>query len=88
MKDQVSSALKLNTSCSVRRTTDDALMRDRDAFWGSGGARGVDDVGGVVRVEAACRRGRGLLRDGGPVGIEQHDAWHVRGQPIEQRRTA
>ena len=28
----------------------------------------------------------GLLRDGGPVGIELDDAGGVRGQPVEQRR--
>ena len=48
-------------------------MRDGDALWRTGGARGVDDVGGVLRREAGDRRGGGLARDGGPVGIEAHD---------------
>src|SRR6185436_19367501 len=52
----------------------DAPMFDDDAFWGSGRTGGVDDVGGMVRVEVECwRRGR-LARDGAPVGIEADDA--------------
>ena len=53
-----------------RRKIGDAAMRDGDALGRSGGAGGVDDVGGVLRMEAGGRGGRGLLRDGGPVGIE------------------
>ena len=67
---------------------EEAPVRDADALWGSGGARGVDDVGGVVRVEGEGGRGGRLReRSAGPSASRQHDAGAVGGQPIEQRRT-
>ncbi len=55
-------------------------MRDDDALRGSGGAGGVDDIGGVVRVEGERRRGRRACGDGGGVGVEQHDSGGVLGR--------
>ena len=52
----------------------------------AGGARGVDDVGGVLRIERNRGRARGIRGDRRPVGIEPHDAGAVRGQSINQRR--
>ena len=49
-------------------------MLDDDGFWRSGRARGVDDIGGVARIERDGGRGRGLPRDRRPVGVEPHDA--------------
>ena len=43
----------------------------------AGGARGVDDVGGVLRVEVDGGGACGLRRDGGGLGIEAHDAVQV-----------
>ena len=60
-------------------------MRNHDAFWRSGGSRGVDDVGGVLRFEGEGRCGGGLRRDRGPVGVEAHDAGAMRGQPLDER---
>ncbi len=58
---------------------------DHHALGCSRGARGVDDVGGVVRIECNGRCGRGLLRDGSPVGIEADDAGAGVGQLRTQR---
>ena len=60
-------------------------MRDGDAFGLSGGARGVDDVGGGGGVDAAGEGRGGLLRDGGAVGVEIDDAGVMRGQALAQR---
>ena len=38
------------------------LMRDAGTFGLAGGARGVDHVGGVLRMEAGRRRDRRALR--------------------------
>ena len=51
----------------------DADMRDDDGFWGSGGAGGVDDVGGVERGKRCgavlvARVGVGLAGED-PVGV-------------------
>ena len=64
----------------------DVLMSDGDALRLSGRARGVDDVGGVVRIEREGRCGRGMRRDCGRIGVEPHDVGAMRGQPIEQHR--
>ena len=45
-------------------------MRDHHALWCSGGAGGVDDVGGVLRGEAAAGRRGGMARDDVGVGVE------------------
>ena len=55
------------------------IMSDHHAFRRAGGARGVDDVGGVVRVERAARaRCSGCARDGRRIGIEPHDVGTMR----------
>ena len=61
-------------------------MPDHHAFGRSGRARGVDDVGGILRVEPEVGRDGGLRRDGGRIGIEPDDVGAMRGQPIEQHR--
>ncbi len=58
-------------------------MLDDDAFRGACGARGVDDVGGMVRVEIKERRGRRVVRK--VIGVEQDAADAVSGQPVRQR---
>ena len=68
------------------RKIENAAMRDADALRGSRRAGGVDDIGGVLRIEAGDGRGCGLRRDRGPVGIEAHDARAMCGQAIEQCR--
>ena len=61
--------------------------RDGNAFRRSGRSRGVDDVGGVVRMQIVARGRRRLPRNGGPIGIELHDACrHTRAMRSTQRR--
>ena len=81
--------LRRMSICASVKIVGDARMLDHDALWRSGRARGVDDVGGVVRVEASggavagCRAiagqsasSRTTLRAGAPASA---------GQPVEQR---
>ena len=62
-------------------------MRYDDAFWCSGRARGVDDVGRVARVEGCGGRASRLARDLRPLDVEPDDrrrlAW-PRPQPLRQ----
>src|SRR5262249_56056662 len=58
---------------------------DHHAFRRSGRARGVDDIGRVVRIERKGRGGGALTRDRGRIGIETDDAGVVGGQPLAQR---
>ena len=60
-------------------------MGDGDAFGLSGGARGVDDVGGGGGVDAAGQGCCGLPGDAGAVGVEVDDAGVVFGQVRSQR---
>src|SRR5437899_3022542 len=53
-----------------RHVVDDRGMIDQYALGRTGGARGVDDVGGMLRVNCNLRRGGGLRCDLRPVGIE------------------
>ena len=61
------------------RQIGDATMGDADTFRRTGGARRVDDVGGMLRLQETCRDGRGLSHDRGPVGIEAHGTCAVDG---------
>ena len=59
-------------------------MLDDDALWGSGRARGVDDVGGVARVEAdVAARWRAARAIAGLLGVE-----HGRASARLRRRAA
>src|SRR5262245_5269472 len=61
-------------------------MRDDDALWSSCGAGGVDDVGGVLRDEAATGRRGGVARDGVRIGVEAKDVPTMGGKPTAQMR--
>ena len=63
-------------------------MRDGDAFGLSGGARGVDDVGGGGGIDAAGQRRGGSAIDRGAVGVEVDDAGVVCGQAVGAARAA
>ena len=52
----------------------DIVMARHDALRRARGPRRVRDIGSVLRMERDNRGGRGLLRDGGPVGVEADDA--------------
>ena len=62
------------------------LMRDAGAFGLAGRARGVDDVGGVLRLQARRRRDRKAPGYDRPVRVQAHDARTAGGQPVEQGR--
>src|SRR5215470_12784107 len=64
----------------------DVLMRDDDALWCSRRSRGVDDVGGVLRGEAAAGRRGGVPRNGVRVGVEANDVAAMGGKPSAQMR--
>ena len=78
-------AIERNLLLHRQQEVPQAAMGDRHAFRGSGGARGVDDVGGVVRLKPERRGGGGVLRNRAPVAIEADDAGARRGKPIDQR---
>ena len=64
-----------------------AAMRDGDALWRSGGARGVDDVGGVVRVERERRaRSMGCAAIAGQSASSRTIAARRARAAVEQRR--
>ncbi len=50
-----------------------ARMVDDDAFGLAGRARGVDDIGGMMRIEGERRGGGGTAGDGVRVGVKPHD---------------
>src|SRR5215468_3631414 len=61
---------------------------DRDAFWCSGGARGVDDVGEVVRRHRAGRGAGWMRRDRRPLAVKLQPPNAGRVQSIAQPRRA
>src|SRR5262245_55425598 len=65
----------------------ETAMRDRHAFGRSGGAGGIDDVGEVVRLQAAGWGARGLRRNRSRLRIKLDAARPLLAQPIAQRRT-
>ena len=61
-------------------------MLDNNALGGSGGARGVDDVGRVARVETDRRRGVGVLWEQRLFSFEQHQLRSAHAiEAVEQR---